>query len=115
MKIGLIGPVTGVPGYNYSAFNIAAASLKAAGYDVFSPAEITPPSVLESGTMGTWRYFMRKTIPALIDCDGIAELPNTATSIGGALERYIMSVLGTPIKDVQGWIDYARRDYSKDR
>lgn len=38
-KIYLSGPMTGFPAHNYPLFNAAAAQLRAAGYDVYNPAE----------------------------------------------------------------------------
>src|SRR6266550_868641 len=39
MKIYLAGPMSNLPGYNYPAFDKAAAKLRAAGHTVFSPAD----------------------------------------------------------------------------
>lgn len=36
------GPMTGLPGLNFPAFDAAAKQLRAAGYDVVNPAELNP-------------------------------------------------------------------------
>jgi len=43
VKVYLAGPMSGCPGFNYPAFDAAAAHLRAQGYEVVSPAELDGP------------------------------------------------------------------------
>ena len=85
-RIYLSGPMTGLPEFNYPAFNAEAARLRALGYDVVNPAE-NPPQA-------TWADYMRQDIPQLLTCDTIALLPGWHDSKGARMEHYIAAGLG---------------------
>jgi hypothetical protein len=88
IRVYLAGPMTGLPEFNFPAFNRAAASLRASGYFVINPVEI------DSDTTGKWEDYMRKDIPQLLTCDQIALLPGWENSRGAKLEKHIADQLG---------------------
>ena len=87
-RIYIAGPCTGLPDYNYPAFNKAAEQLRAAGWHVENPAENQPPAC------GTWSGWMRLGIAQLIRCDAIALLPGWTKSKGARVEYDIANALG---------------------
>lgn len=87
MTIYISGPMTGLPGYNYPAFDDAAAKLRAAGYDVVNPAELCDPNM-------KWRECMRLNIAALMECDAIVMLPDWLHSRGACLELRLAYTVG---------------------
>jgi hypothetical protein len=82
-RVYISGPMTGLPGLNFPAFNAAAQQLRGLGIDAINPAEINPNSVL------SWEACMRADIKALCDCDAIALLPGWENSKGAHLELHI--------------------------
>jgi hypothetical protein len=88
IRVYLAGPMTGIPEFNFPAFNRAAASLRASGYFVINPVEI------DSDTTGKWEDYLRKDIPQLLTCDQIALLPGWENSRGAKLEKHIADALG---------------------
>lgn len=69
-RIYLAGPMTGLPELNFPLFKSEAARLRALGFDVVNPAEISP----DPGAC--WRACMKADIRELVTCDAIALLPN---------------------------------------
>jgi hypothetical protein len=88
-KVYLAGPMTGIPDDNFPAFNAAAAVLKAAGLDVFNPAD--------HGSGGDWAEYMKQDIPELLKCDAVVLLDGWTMSNGAQLENHIAVELGMPI------------------
>ena len=109
----LAGPMSNIKDLNFPLFNAEAARLRALGYTVVNPAEInggadelvacaamTPTELKEH-----WRKCMRRDIPALMACDGIALLPNWFKSKGAKLEVRIGSDFDMPINMAADLID----------
>lgn len=87
MRIYIAGPMTGLPDFNYPAFNAAAATLRAKGHVVLNPAENPVPDC------GTWAGYMRMALVQLVQCECIVLLPGWADSRGALIERKLAQVL----------------------
>ena len=94
-RIYLSGPMTGLPAFNFPAFNAEAARLRALGYCVVNPAEINVGADL------SWQQCMRADIRALCDCDTLALLPGWQRSSGAHLEMHLAHRLGLDIVMVE--------------
>jgi hypothetical protein len=88
-RIYISGPMTGLPDFNYPAFNAEAARLRALGYHVENPAENPPQD--------SWEAYIAVCIPQLLTCDTIALLPGWSESRGALWERYVASQEGITI------------------
>lgn len=89
-RIYLSGPMTGLPGLNFPAFDTMTSNLRDAGHIVTNPAEINPNG-------GTWNDCMRRDIAALMDCNTMATLPGWEHSKGARLEVLIADRLGMTV------------------
>jgi hypothetical protein len=92
MTTYIAGPMTGIPEFNYPAFNAAAAELRARGYTVVSPTELH-----DGDTSRPYDFYLRLGLRALLDCDEIVLLPGWEDSRGACLEREIAQALGMAI------------------
>lgn len=95
MKLYIAGPMSGYAELNFPAFHEAAATLRRFGYSVVNPAEIN-----SDPSMG-WAACMRRDIPALCECDGVALLRGWEASRGARLERHIAVALGMLVKPME--------------
>ena len=89
--IYLAGPMSGLPEFNYPAFNEAAALLRAKGHTVLNPAENPVPAC------GTWQGYMRLALAQLVQCECIVLLPGWSESKGALIERWLAQVLGMEV------------------
>lgn len=90
MKLYLAGPMRGYPDNNTPAFAAAAAELRAAGHEVWSPHENDPVGA-------TMREYMRRDLPALLNQDAIVLLDGWNRSHGACVERHVADVVGLPV------------------
>lgn len=89
-RVYLSGPMTSLPDLNFPAFHAEADRLRALGYDVVSPAEITQPT-------SDWHECMRRDLAALLTCDTLALLGGWQKSAGAHLEMHIAHRVGIEI------------------
>jgi hypothetical protein len=111
MKFYLAGPMTGIPNFNFPAFNVAASRLRSIGHEVFNPAERdierhggvdisadnhTGDPALAAKTHG---FSLREALAddtAFIckEADAIAMLPGWENSKGARAEHALAFALG---------------------
>ena len=93
-RVYISGPMTGLPGLNFPAFNAAAGVLRAKGFEVINPAELNPDPLM------SWAQCMKTDIKALCDCDTVATLPGWEHSKGADLEVHVARRLGMMVLSV---------------
>jgi hypothetical protein len=59
-RVYLSGPMTGIPEFNFPAFNAEASRLRALGFDVVNPVDINPD------TTASWYDCIKNDIAALL-------------------------------------------------
>lgn len=97
MKIYIAGPMSGLPRFNYPAFNAEAERLRSLGYQVENPAE--------NPEQDHWQDYMRVAIPQMLTCDAVALLPDWHKSVGAELEHYIATSIGMPCRPAHQFAD----------
>ncbi len=103
-KLYLAGKMTGVPQFNFPAFHKAAAILRAADYDIVSPAEMDSDAVKAVAAVSTdgaldatgkvagetWGQILARDVQVIADTvDGIVFLPDWWESRGARLEAFV--------------------------
>lgn len=90
-RVYLSGPMTGIPDFNFPAFNAEASRLRALGYDVVNPVDINPD------TTTPYNECLRNDLKALLTCDTIAMLPGYGASRGACLELSVARRIGMEV------------------
>lgn len=113
MRIYLAGPMRGYPDFNFPAFIAAAAWLRAAGHEVFNPAERDLDNGFSpDGTDGTEQDLtdlnldLRAALAADLawicgHADAVATLPGWEKSRGATAEVAAARALNLPVYDVE--------------
>lgn len=100
----LAGPMSGLPAFNYPAFDSAAGRLRLAGFEVLNPAENKEPAGAE------WTDWMRLGIGQLIRAEAVAYLPGAEGSRGARLEMKLAADLGMKCRPVAAWLTKQGQD-----
>lgn len=117
-RVYVAGPMTGIPQFNFPAFEVAAARLRAQGFEVRSPAELDDPATRAAalaspdGAPGsgatngeTWGDFLARDVKLIADegIEAIRVLPGWQRSRGARLETFIARGLcGLPVQRLDG-------------
>ena len=86
-RIYIAGPMSNLPDFNYPAFNLEAARLRARGLEVLNPAENPVPPCR------SWGGYMRMAIAQLIQCDTVVLLDGWEDSRGARIEAHLAEQL----------------------
>lgn len=114
MRLYIAGPMTGIPQFNFPAFDAMAARLRSANYTPVSPAELDSPSdraaALASpdgsmlsygkGSKKTWGDFLARDVKLITDggIEGVVVLKGWQASRGARLETFVANgIHGLPV------------------
>lgn len=91
-RVYISGPMTGLPDFNYPAFNAAAQLLRSEGIEVENPAENPTPECR------SWAGYMRLALVQICRCDAVLMLPGWEKSKGARLELHVAQQLGLQVR-----------------
>lgn len=101
MKIYIAGPMTGLPLFNFPAFDKAAEILADAGHEVFNPAQMDRDVGFDPSSASVSSAFLRdalrRDLSAICEVDAIAMLPGWEKSGGARVEWSLACHLGLEV------------------
>ena len=89
----LSGPMTGLPDYNRAAFNLRAEALRAAGYSVKNPADIS----VTHGTDKSYEFYFKRSLRMMLDADVVYVFGDTTQSRGVEMELQVAKMTGMQV------------------
>jgi hypothetical protein len=101
MRVYIAGPMTGLPNFNYPAFDAAAHLLRAAGHEPINPTRGEPAPTASDAK--PWDWYMRKAITQLLTADGVALLHGWHESRGAGIEHRLARDLGMDVRMLDSW------------
>jgi len=93
--IYISGPMTGIPEFNYPAFEQMFQTLVSKGISVQSPHKVGNAPFNDPGE--AWLWYMKQSINMLLSCNTILMLQGWENSKGAVLEKTIAENLKYPI------------------
>lgn len=106
-KAYLGGPMSGLPQFNFPAFDAASAHLREQGWDIVSPAELDEPAIREAALASpdgkpitcdpprSWMDFLARDLKIVVDqVEAIVLLPGWDRSRGAVLESFVGILTG---------------------
>lgn len=90
-RLYLSGGMSGIPEFNFPAFNALAKELRGKGYEVINPAE--------HGAKDSWEQYLAYDLKLLLQCDAIVMLPEWEQSKGAKLEYFFAVEHGKTVLD----------------
>lgn len=101
-RIYVAGPMTGLPGKNYEAFNKAAQALRDKGYAVLNPVDVDLQ--VPDDCTPSYDWYLRQTMKMLCDADGVALLPDWENSTGAMVEWQFAKACGMEVRLISEWL-----------
>ena len=98
-RVYIAGPMTGLPEFNYPAFNAAERLLSERGYDAVSPAR---PYAVEPTS---YKGYMVRGLGDVASCDGVALLSGWQHSRGALLELHVAFELRLKVRNLDYWLE----------
>lgn len=102
MILYVAGPMSGLPEFNYPAFNDAADLLRDAGYSVLNPVDSEQHN--HTGQPQQWQWYMRHALRMVTEADGVALLADWDKSRGAQLEFHVAGALALPCYPLIEWL-----------
>ena len=90
-SVYISGPISGLPGFNYPAFDHAAALIREQGMEAINPAELH-----DGDTSLPREAYLREDIPAVVAADRLLLLKGWEKSIGATTEAIVFLLTHPP-------------------
>ena len=101
--IYVAGPMSGLPEFNYPAFNAAADALRGRGHSVLNPVDVEERNPTP-GVPQDWDWYMRHALRMVLDSDAVALLPGWEKSRGATLEHQVATALRLDVRPIDEWL-----------
>lgn len=109
-RLYIAGPITGQPDNNKAKFAEAETLLNGAGYATINPQNVHEDHCDDDGCPGenahTWRWYMARRLPLVLESDGVALLPGWRGSRGARIEYGLAVEAGIHSAVVSEWVRY---------